>query len=72
MRKSDAIQHFGTGAALARALGIGKAFISKWPDDVPQRYAYEIERLTGGELKAEWPPPDRPLMVVDEEARTGT
>lgn len=62
MRTQDVIRHFGTGTALARALGIGKAFVSKWGDDVPQRYAYEIERLTDGAFKADWPPPDRPNM----------
>ncbi len=65
MRKSAVIRHFGTASAVAKALGIGKAFVSKWGDDVPQRYAYEIERLTGGVIKADWPPPDRPNMVVD-------
>lgn len=67
MLKSDAIAHFGSGSAVARALGIGKAFVSKWGDEVPQRYAYEIERLTQGKLKATWPPPDRPEMAVPEE-----
>ncbi len=64
MRKSDVIEHFGSASAVARALGIGKAFVSKWGDDVPQRYAYEIERLTAGKLKATWPPPDRPAMAA--------
>lgn len=68
MRKSDAIDHFGNATALADALGIGKAFVSKWGDEVPQRYAYEIERLTDGKLKADWPPPDRPNMKLPEAA----
>lgn len=70
MRKSEVIQHFGTATAVAAALGIGKAFVSKWGEEVPQRYAYEIERLTGGALKADWPPPDRPKMpaTIDSAA----
>lgn len=68
MHRSDVIKHFGTMTAVARALGIGKAFVSKWGDEVPQRYAYEIERLTAGKLKAAWPPPDRPNMEVSEES----
>lgn len=67
MLKSDAIKHYGSGAALARVLGIGKAFVSKWGDEVPQRYAYELERLTHGELKATWPPPDRPQMPAPDQ-----
>lgn len=68
MLKSAVIKHYGTATAVAAALGIGKAFVSKWGEDVPQRYAYEIERLTNGALKAEWPPPDRPKMVGAEAA----
>lgn len=68
MRKEDVIGHFGSATAVARALGIGKAFVSKWGDDVPQRYAYEIERLTNGALKATWPPPDRPAMHLGNDA----
>lgn len=67
MRKSDVIEHYGSATAVARALGIGKAFVSKWGDDVPQRYAYEIERLTDGKLKATWPPPDRPAMAAPDQ-----
>lgn len=62
MQKADAIKHFGTGSELARKLGVGKALVSKWGEEVPQRYQYEIERLTKGKLKAQWPPPDRPNM----------
>lgn len=66
MLKADAIAHFGSATAVAKALGIGKAFVSKWGPDVPQRYAYELERLTDGALKAPWPPADRPRMVVGD------
>jgi DNA-binding transcriptional regulator YdaS (Cro superfamily) len=69
MLKADAIRHFGSATELARRLGIGKALVSKWDDEVPQRYAYEIERLTRGKLKASWPPPDRPDMVVERNDR---
>lgn len=67
MRKAAVVEHFGTLTALADALGIGKAFVSKWGDDVPQRYAYEIERITKGKFKATWPPPDRPAMSGETE-----
>lgn len=66
MLKAAAIEHFGTATKLAEALGIGKALVSKWPDVVPARYQYEIERLTGGALEAQWPPSDRPEMVIEE------
>ena len=56
MKKADAIAHFGSKVKLAIALGVSQAAISKWPDDVPELRAYQIERLTGGELKAIWLP----------------
>jgi len=64
MLKADAIRYYETATKLAETLGIGKALVSKWPDKVPPRYQYELERLTDGELEAEWPPSDRPNMVV--------
>lgn len=53
MKKADAIQYFGSQAALGKAVGVSQAAISKWPDDVPKLRAYQIESLTNGELKAE-------------------
>lgn len=52
MKKSDAIEHYGTAAALARALGINKSAVSFWGDTIPKGRAYQLEVLTGGKLKA--------------------
>lgn len=52
MKKSDAIKHFGSQTRLAEAINVSQAAISKWPEDVPELRAYQIEHLTGGELKA--------------------
>jgi len=47
--KQDAIALFGSGSALARALGISPAAVSLWPDDkpIPEKQAlrlrYEIK-----------------------------
>jgi DNA-binding transcriptional regulator YdaS (Cro superfamily) len=65
MRKTEAIKHFGTATAMASALGIGKATVSKWGDEVPPRYQYELERITKRKLRAQWPPSDRPLMTAN-------
>lgn len=51
MKKSDAITHFGSGAALGRALHIGKAAVSKWPELVPRPWAAELHIITKGKLK---------------------
>ncbi len=56
MKKQDAISYFGTAIALAKKLGISKQSVSKWGEDIPQRRAFEIERLTDGALKAEFTP----------------
>lgn len=37
--KADAIALFSTRAALARAVGLSRARISQWPDELTQRQA---------------------------------
>jgi DNA-binding transcriptional regulator YdaS (Cro superfamily) len=53
MRTEDAIEHFGSQAALARALGIRPPSIADWGDDVPPLRQLQLERLTKGELRAD-------------------
>jgi DNA-binding transcriptional regulator YdaS (Cro superfamily) len=50
MKTADAIQHFGTGAALAGALGISRAAVSQWGELVPLATAARLEKLTDGRL----------------------
>lgn len=45
------IEHFGSRAALAKALGINRQAVYQW-DVVPPARAYQIEVLTGGKIKA--------------------
>jgi len=42
MTKADAIRLFETQAGLARALGITRAAIAQWPDELTQRQADEV------------------------------
>ena len=56
MKKKDAVLYFGNTVKLAKALGIAQAAISQWPEDIPQRRAFEIERITNGALKADFTP----------------
>lgn len=37
MTKKDAVGMFGSGAALGRALGVSKAAIWQWPDELSQK-----------------------------------
>lgn len=55
MLKKDVIAHFGSGRAVAQALGISEEAVYQWGERVPARRAYEIERITGGAMKAEYP-----------------
>lgn len=56
MDKQTVISHFGGPAKVAAALGISRQAVYGWPEIVPPRRQYEIERITGGELKADVSP----------------
>ncbi len=51
MKKEEAIRYLGSAAELARILKISEAAVSQWGEIIPQGRAYQIESLTGGELK---------------------
>lgn len=63
MHKKTVIDYYGGPSAVAKALGITPASVSMWPDLIPKGRAYELERLTNGELKAN---PD--LYIKHQEA----
>ncbi|MDX8402515.1 MAG: Cro/CI family transcriptional regulator [Mariprofundaceae bacterium] len=42
MNKKLAIKTFGSGAALARAIGVSKSAVSSWPDELPPRIADRV------------------------------
>ena len=52
MTKSQAIKYFGSISALAKALGVTYEAVRQW-QEVPELRQYQIERLTGGDLKAD-------------------
>lgn len=49
MKTETAIKLAGTSAELARILGLSRAAISQWPDDVPLLRVYQLK-----EKKPEW------------------
>lgn len=53
MKKNEAISHFGSQAALARALGVHRAAVNAWGDHIPIGRQYQLEILTNGQLKAD-------------------
>lgn len=59
MRKADVIQHFGTQAAAARALGFTKSAVGQWGEVIPRGAAYIVQAVTKGKLRvdpAAYPP----------------
>lgn len=60
MTKDDAIKHFGSLAAVGRALGVGRAAVCAW-DEIPIGRQCQLEVLTGGTLKA-----DRDKLGIDD------
>lgn len=45
MLTADAIKHFGSRAAIARALGISRSAVSYWGEHVPALRAYQLREL---------------------------
>ena len=52
MNKHDAIKFFGTQVKLAAVRGIKQHTISGWGDSPPEIRQLQIEKATGGALKA--------------------
>ena len=53
MKKTDAINYFGSANVLAKKLNVSKSAVSQWSETIPRLRAFEIERLTKGKLKAD-------------------
>ena len=52
MKKDEVLAYYGTQVQLAKTLGITQAAVAQWRE-VPMLRQYQIERLTGGALKAQ-------------------
>ncbi|GAB5992564.1 Cro/CI family transcriptional regulator [Aeromonas enteropelogenes] len=61
MKKTDVLNHFGGVSKTAKALGINMATVSCWGEVIPKGRAYQIEVMTGGQLKAD-PTQSRPTQ----------
>lgn len=53
MYKSDVLAFFGGTLKTSKELGISSPSVSQWPKIIPARRAYELERITEGELKVD-------------------
>lgn len=53
MRTKAVIKYYKNRAAIALALGISRAAVSKWGLVVPEGSAYKLESITGGALRVD-------------------
>lgn len=53
MKTQDAITHFGTQTALAKALGITQPTVAEWGEYPPPLRQLQIQQVTVGQLQAE-------------------
>jgi len=58
MKKAEVIQHFGSQYRVAKALTeagyrITQPAVCVWPEEIPEKRAYQIERITKGALVAD-------------------
>jgi transcriptional repressor of cell division inhibition gene dicB len=51
MLKSEAVAHFGTQVAVAKAVGISKQGVGNWRRFVPEGHAYKLQTTTEGALQ---------------------
>ena len=58
MKTKDVIEHYKTQTAVARALNIRDSAVSQWGEFPPLLRQHQLEKLTGGKLKAEDPHSD--------------
>lgn len=53
MLKSDAIEHFGSQAAISEKTGYAESTVSGWPDVIPLEAALVIEDVTRRRLRVD-------------------
>ncbi len=67
MTKDQAVLHFGSQAALARALGITRGSVHNW-DEIPIGRQFQIEVVTDGALLADRQQEAVPVMEPARDA----
>lgn len=57
MTPKSVLQHFGSQAEIARALGLSQPSVFEWfaSGEIPDTRQYQIELATGGQLRADKP-----------------
>lgn len=68
MTKQQAVEYYGSQAALGRALGIQRAAVSAW-ETIPIGRQYQLEVITSGELMADRSEPKASQMAAIPSGR---
>ena len=50
MKVTDAAEHYGSKAALARKLGVKRSTVTKWGEIVPIKHAWIVQRKSHGRV----------------------
>lgn len=72
MKTVEAVEHYGNKAAVARALGISPAAITKWGEFPPDEKQIALQRETSGQLKAETEVVEKYRAIADALFGTAT
>ncbi len=51
MKKTEAIEYFGSKTKLAKALNVAPSAVTQWGEIIPLGRAYQLESITKGKLK---------------------
>lgn len=70
LETETAAAHFGSRAALAKALNVGRSAVTLWGQYVPELRARQLEQITDGQLVAgEYPARGRPGKYTPAKPR---
>lgn len=71
MNREDVIRFFGNQARTAKALGITRQAVYRWPDIIPLSAAARVEKVSGGQLKldlSQYRPKRIPIPLAEQHA----
>ena len=70
MTRDEVFAFFGNASKVSRACGLTHSAVLAWRD-VPQQWQFQLERMTGGQLKADGPLPPYALGIAARDLPEG-
>lgn len=71
MKRIEVIEFFGNQSRTAKALGITRQAVCRWPDIIPLQAAARAEKVSGGKLKLDlqqYQPKRLPVPLAEPRA----